>query len=351
MRLGWQASLLVSVLSQLPLAAQSFQEKPPQSVFAGPVLLRPGGFLEIGSISRSVASPDDMSTRFGAIPLGDGEAQEMLSVRHSRAQLKAEYSPWKNVKVSAYLESDFMNRASADPFRWRQYWGKVEVGRWEVLAGKGWSLLRPNRAGIDSETELMNTRVVDAGYHVGLIGNRDRQVRLVRHQGKWHFAVSLERGQDFLSKAVRDSKWIHLEFMTVTGRYGHRGVSSAAVIHATRRLDLVTQVYRAQGGGRDALATLPTGVRMYSTLGGAEYRLNRRTQVFAYYGTARGARSNGNRAVGEESAGLSREIWSGGERGRTMISLQYSRIGRDTWSGQTGRQTLGMVAVRHSFGR
>lgn len=347
----WCSPVLVAaLLCGLPTFAQTETERPAQSVALGNLIIRPAGFLEIGSISRSVASADDMSTRFGAIPLGDGETQEMLSVRHSRMQMKAIYPAGRRWKFSAYLESDFMNRSTSDPFRWRQYWGKVEIGKWEILSGRAWSLLRPNRAGINSENELMNTRVVDAGYHVGLAGNRDRLIRVVRHEKNWHFAASYENGKDFLGKVVHETRRTHLEAIGLSGAGRHRGVSGAAVIHATRNLDLVGQLYRARGGGRDALNTVPLGIKMVSALAGVEYRLTRRFQIFAYQGTVRGARSNGNRAVDEATIGFSREINVSPQYGRTAVSIQFSRTTRQTWPGASGHQTLGMVAIRHTMG-
>ena len=51
-----------------------------------------------------------------------------------------------------YLESDFMNfTGGQSPYRWRQYWGQAQIGRWEILGGQAWSLLRTNRSGTASD--------------------------------------------------------------------------------------------------------------------------------------------------------------------------------------------------------
>ncbi|HEU0119690.1 MAG TPA: hypothetical protein VFQ91_04135 [Bryobacteraceae bacterium] len=341
----------LALLATVPLlCAPDGIERPPMAVQAGSLLVRPGGFFEIGNITRSTTTDDDMSSRFGTIPLGNGPMQELVSIRRSRVSLKTEMPVRGGFRVSSYMEGDFMGRAEGQPWRWRQYWGRVEWKGWEVLAGQGWSLLRPNRSGIHSEVELMNTRVADGGYHVGLLGNRDRQIRIVWHQKNWQFGLSYERGRDFVPKVVRDSKKLHLELIGVYGAGKHRGGSVAAVVHATRRIDLVMQAYRARGGGRDALSTLPTTVAMVSGLAGVEFKLTRKLLLFTYAGQVAGGRSEGNRAVSEYTAGFTRDVWSDREKGKTTVSAQFSQITRKTWSGGSGQQALAIVSMRHTFG-
>ena len=123
-----------------------------------------------------------MSTRFGSIPLESSGGESLVSFRNSRMALLGEVPLSEALKVSGYAEADFLNRPPNDPFRWRQYYGKLQWGDWEVLAGQAWSLLRPNRLRISSEGDLMNTRVVDAGYHVGC---SDREGVRCASRGAW----------------------------------------------------------------------------------------------------------------------------------------------------------------------
>lgn len=316
----------------------------------GPVILRPSGFLESTAVIRSTGTADDVSTRFGSIPLADNWMQALVSERHSRAVLHSQIPLGAGVKVSGFMETDFLSRAPANPFRWRQYWGKIEAGGWEVLAGHAWSLLRPNRAGIMAESQLMNTRAVDAGYHVGLLGYRTRQIRAVRHFGAWHAGVSYENGKDFLPKLAHDSKRLHWELIGVAGAGQHRGLSGAATVHATKKVDIVTQQFWSRGGGRDALSTVPARVKLFSTLEGVEAKVARGTQVFAYAGLVYGERSAGNRLVTEYTAGFSRDLLNARRFGNSVASVQVSRIGRDTWTGAAGRQNVVMISVRHYIG-
>lgn len=289
-----------------------------------------------------------MSTRFGAIPLQSSHGENLVSFRNSRMALLGE-TTLDRVKLSGYVEADFLNRPPAEPFRFRQYFGKFESGNWEILAGQAWSLLRPSRVGLSTVTALMNTRVVDAGYHVGLLGFRDRQIRVVRHLGRWQAAVSIERGKDVLPKIARDSKRAHWEAIGLFGAQGRRGVSLAGVLHASPKVDLVTQQFWSKGGGPDALSTIPAGVVMYSTLEGVEARIARGLQVFTYGGFVHGQRSAGNRAVGEWTVGFAKDILKD-RYGLAVLSSQYSELARATWDGRQGAMKFAMISMRHYFG-
>jgi hypothetical protein len=252
-------------------------------------------------------------------------------------------------KLSGYVEADFLNRAPAQPFRFRQYFGKFQSGNWEVLAGQAWSLFRPNRFGISTEGALMNTRVIDAGYHVGLLGYRDRQIRVVRHMGDWQAAISLENGRDVLPKIVRDTKRAHLEAIGLMGAKGRHGVSIAAVVHAGSKVDIVAQQFWSKGGGPDALSTVPKGVVTASTLEGAEMKIRQGLQLFTYGGLVYGRRSTGNRVVREGTIGFAQDVFKD-RYGTAVFSAQYSHLARATWDGTQGTMSFGMVSLRHYFG-
>ena len=290
-----------------------------------------------------------MSTRFGAIPFAGSQAENLASFRNSRMALLTETNLSDIGKLSVYIEADFLNRAPAAPFRWRQYFGRFQSKNWEILAGQAWSLLRPNRLGISTEAGLMNTRVVDAGYHVGLLGSRDRQIRIIRHMGNWQAAISLEHGTDVLPKIVHDSKRAHLEAIGLFGAKGRRGASVATVLHLGAKLDLVSQQFWSKGGGPDALSTIPAKVVMYSTLQGAEFKVRKGLQIFTYGGLVYGRRSSGNRAVREWTVGFAQDVFKD-RFGQAVFSVQYSEPSRATWDGGRAAMKFGMISVRHYFG-
>lgn len=337
------------MLGILIAALGAAQETTSFSKNIGPVQLTPSGFIESIGTVRSATTHDDVSTRFGSIPLENTPTEGLVSLRNSRIALQAD-APFAGGSFTGYLETDFLNRPPQEPYRFRQYWGQLKFGDWEILGGQAWSLLRPNRHGIASDTDLMNTLVVDAGYHVGLLGYRDQQVRVVRHMGNWTAGLSFENARDFLPKMTHDGKYLHLEVTGVAGRFGHYGASVAGVVHATRKVDVVAQQYWSKGGGPDALGVVPAGVKTYSTLDGVEAKIGKGVRAFAYGGIVYGARSAGNRDVRQWSVGCSREFLPGYGFGNSLFSMEYSQLDRSLWGGPQGAEQFVMVSMRHYFG-
>jgi hypothetical protein len=248
--------------------------------------------------------------------------------------------------LTAYYETDFLNRPPQEPYRFRQYFGQYSIGGWDFSAGQEWSLMRPSRAGITTIAQLMNTRVVDAGYQVGLLGYRDRQVRVLRHMGDWQAAVSFENGHDVLPKIAHDSNLLHWELTGIAGAAGHHGGSFAAVVHASRRMDIVTQQSWVRGGGKDALGTVPAGVATSATLEGIEAKPGLGILLYGYAGLVYGARSPGNREVHEGTLGFSHQI-ARDRIGPTVIGAQISQVDRAVWTGAHGVERFTMVSLRH----
>ena len=319
----------------------------PITIRLGPLSLTPSGFLESITVVRSTTTHDDVSTRFGAIPLAPGPVEALDSFRNSRIALDGQMALGPGT-LSGYLETDFLNRPPQPPYRFRQYFGRYTIGGWEFSAGQEWSLLRPNRRGLSTETDLLNTRVVDAGYHVGLLGYRNRQARVARRKGTWTAALGYENGRDWLPTLIRDTPRLHWEVVGVAGRH-HYGAAASATVHATRRIDLVTQQSRIQGGGKDALGTLPTGTPMTATLGGIEARLGKRFLVYGYGGAVWGGRSGGNRRVAQWSAGFSRELLRD-RYGLLSAGAEVSRVSRRLWDGPDGSQVFTMISIRRTLG-
>ncbi len=216
---------------------------------------------------RTASTGDTINTRFGRIPLQDTPSQRLFSAGHSRIQVCGQVG-----RLRAYVETDFLNAPEKQPYRFRQYWGEYRVGKWRILGGRAWSLLRPNRVGIDSEGGLMNSFVVDPGYHVGLAGVRNRQLRITRDDGNWHLAVSYEAGNSFLAKLAHDTQRLHLE-VTALGSVHRRAVSMAAVIHGPNKIDIVSQQVISRGVGPELLNTIPANVNAHSTIQGLEARV------------------------------------------------------------------------------
>ena len=314
----------------------------------GSLEVAPSGFFEAVTAARSNPASDGISTRFGAVPLSDTPGAIGNSFRHSRVQTKMGMQLGAG-KLTGYLEADFLDRPPAQAFRWRQYWGQYSIGEWEFSAGQQWSLLRPTREGIASDHALMNTRVADPAYHVGLMGVRNRQVRVTRHNGNWHAAVAFEEGDDFTAKVVRDGKRLHWELIGIGGREGRYGGSAAAVVHLSRSIDWVNQQSWVREGGRQALGTAPAEAPVASTIQGIEARVTEKWQLYGYGGLVYGGRSSGNRVVHQWSAGFNSEVWRN-RAGHAVLGGQYSKLKRAVWSGGAGGSHFVMFSLRQFFG-
>ena len=292
---------------------------------------------------RTATTGDTVNTRFGRIPLHDSPSESLVSAGHSRIQVCAQAGD-----LSVYVETDFLNAPGREPYRFRQYWGEYRIGKWRVLGGQAWSLLRPNRVGIESEGNLMNTFVVEPAYHVGLAGLRNRQLRVTREDGNWRVAISYEAGNSFLAKLAHDSRRLHLEAAGL-GSAHRRAASLAAVIHTPRKIDIVTQQVVSHGAGPGLLDTLPAQVNTCSTLQGIEMRVLRTVELFAYAGIVYGNHSSGNRTVREWTAGFIRHLFKQQRWGAASLSAQVSQLDRSTWQGSHGDMNYVQISFRYSL--
>ncbi len=318
----------------------------PRSVSLGPVLLKPSGFLDVIGVSRSATTPDNVSTDFGAIPLTPTSRDGLASVRHSRLMLHGE-TPVFSGKLSAYIEGDFLSPAGAPPWRLRQAWGEYRRGGWRILGGQAWSLLRANQKGISSDKDLIDIDVIDPAYHVGLLGDRKRQVRVIRElPSGWLAAASYEEGGNFVAKAVRDSARLHFEGLAFARRDGAWGGAAAVIIQATKRVSFLSQQFASDGAGREAVGGIPKGVRSYATIQGAEARLPHETKVFAYAGLVYGARSGSNRVVREWTVGAKKTLFTYSNIGVASLAAHYSHVQRAVWSGPAGEMSYAMISLR-----
>ncbi len=344
--IGFIAALALSADADERTAAPG-----PVLVRAGALTLKPSGFLESIGMSRSSTTPDSVSTKFGKIPLTDEPGESLGTVRHSRLMLKGDL-PAGRVKFSGYLESDFMNfTPGQSPYRWRQYWGQAQIGKWEIMGGQAWSLLRPNRVGTASDKDVMSTDVIDPAYHVGLLGSRLRQIRVARAMGNYKAALAWEGDGNVLTKIVRDKNRQHLEAGAFTGRFGRRGVTASAVISPASRFRIVTQQYWSKRGAYQALGVVPTGVNGLSTLEGIEAQVTKSLEVYSYGGLVYASRANasGNRLVRQWSVGLNHKVSARSLFGGLLMSLQYSHLDRAVWGGREGVMDYLMYRVRYTF--
>lgn len=253
--------------------------------------------------------------------------------------------------LTAYVETDFLSPVDRPPWRLRQAWGEYSRNGWRVLAGHAWSLLRANQKGTSSERDLIDIDVIDPAYHVGLLGDRKRQIRIVREfRSGWQAAVSYEEGGYGIAKAVHDRRRLHLEALILAARGGKSGAAAAAVIHAGNRITFLTQQFVTHGAGPEAVGGIPARVRSFSTIEGAEARLGHRIIVFGYAGLVYGGRSASNRVVNEWSVGAKHTFWEH-STGTASVAAHYSHVNRAVWNGGRGHMSYLMLNVRYTVPR
>jgi len=195
----------------------------------------------------------------------------------------------------------------------------------------------------------MNTDVIDPAYNVGLLGPRTKQVRVVRAMGDYQAAVAWESDGNVLSKIAHDKGALHLEAVGLAGRFGRKGVEAASVIRVASRARIVLQEFWAHRAIDQALGLMPIGLNGYSTLEGVEVQARKSLEVFSYGGVVYASRYNGNRLVRQWTAGINQKMNTPTLFGNVLLSLQYSRVDRELWTGKAGMMDFVMYRVRYTF--
>jgi hypothetical protein len=331
------------------VAAAAQSSTPPLLIEIGRIKLRPGGFFDLLTMSRSATTADNVYTHFGAIPLTDTPGETLASINHSRLQLRGDTHDGP-ILLTGYLESDFLNPTGGPTiYRWRQYWGAARWGGWEILGGRAWSLLRPNRVGIASDTGVMNTLVPEPNYHVGIVGSRNRQLRLARAMGDYHAVFAWETLGNFLFKATVDKQFGHVELVALQGHHARRGISAAATLNVAGPVRFVTQEYWSKNAASQALGVVPADVDGGSALEGFEIAATRHVNLYTYAGWVYGARSGGNRVVREYTVGGDHKTPVPALHGVASLGLQLSRIDRALWTPQSGVMNYVLGEFRFTF--
>jgi hypothetical protein len=326
------------------------QSTPPPLLFEiGGVKLRPGGFFELMAVGRSATTADNIYTHFGAIPLTNTRGETLTSINHSRLQLRGETEEGP-ILLTGYLESDFLSPVrGGTPYRWRQYWGAVRWRGWEILAGRAWSLLRPNRVGIASDTGVMNTLVIEPAYHVGIVGSRNRQIRLARTIGDYHAVFAWETLGNFLFKGTVDKKFGHIELVGLHGRHSRRGISAAATLNLVGPVRFITQEFWSKGAASQTLGVVLGDIDGGSALEGFEIAATPRLNFYTYAGWVYASRSPGNRVVREYTVGGDHRTPTPPLHGVLSFGLQLSRIDRALWTPQSGVMYYALAELRFTF--
>jgi hypothetical protein len=178
------------------------------------VKIKLGGYVETTGIWRDKNQTQDTSTSWNGnaanttgIPFfnnDDSRRHEFrMSARASRLNLMTEGDVDKDLKLSAFIESDFLGAApTANSIATNSYTPRLrhafaQVDRNDLglrlVGGQTWSLATLNSSGADT-LKTLTTVGIDSGYLPGTVYDRAPQVRLVKSfaDKKVNLAISAE---------------------------------------------------------------------------------------------------------------------------------------------------------------
>ena len=190
----------------------------PMSLKIGNSYITPIGFMDFTSVNRTTVGGGGIGSNFGSILYNTAANSRLSEFRLSpqNSRLGARFdSKYKDVKVMAYWESDFLGNnpanvavsSNSDTFRLRLYWVDLMKDKWELLAGQSWSLMTPGRTGISPlPGNLFYSQDIDVNYQAGLTWSRDPGIRLVYHASNaWTMAFAAENAEQYVGGSAGGS--------------------------------------------------------------------------------------------------------------------------------------------------
>jgi len=175
------------------------------------VKIKLGGYIETTGIWRSKNQTQDTSTTWNGnssnttgIPFANNvnahQSEFRGSVRASRLSLSTEGVVDNNLKLSAYLESDFLGAArTANSVQTNGYTPRLRHAFAEVnhsglgikfVSGQTWSLAVLNKESINTLGTL-TTAAIDTGYLPGTVALRTPQIRAVKSFEKENISIGI----------------------------------------------------------------------------------------------------------------------------------------------------------------
>lgn len=191
--------------------------QPSLSLKIGGADFTPVGFLDFTTVYRSTNVGSGIGTSFGSIPFNGASpagrlSETRFSAQNSRIGLQVDANPSENLKLTGYVEADFLGTAPgnlevtshSDTLRMRLYWADIHYGKWEFLGGQSWSMMTPNRKGISPmPSDIFYTQDMDTNYQVGLVWLRTPGFRVVYHPNEeWAIGFALEDPEQFTGGLV-----------------------------------------------------------------------------------------------------------------------------------------------------
>ncbi len=189
---------------------------PPSPLFfrIGSATFTPLGFIDLTDAWRSPVVGSGIGTNFGSLPYriagnfpGSGLTENRMSLQNSRIGVRIDSTVFGGQAIG-YLETDFLGNAPTNisvssnsaVLRLRVFFLDYTKGKIEILGGQDWSMLTPNRKGIDPiPGNIFFSQDMDTNYQVGLVWERTPQFRFIYHASKAAtFGISLENAEQYL---------------------------------------------------------------------------------------------------------------------------------------------------------
>lgn len=254
---GVEAARLSNAVNALKLqeAAKPGQMNPPPPVLVGSyrgelyfrignVTLIPNGWMDFTGYYRSTNVGSGLGTNFQSIPYNNtvqgGESEFRMTAQASRIGMRVDEIVGP-LKAYGYVEADFNGylpgnayvSTNSDTLRMRVYYLNVAHGKWEVLAGQGWSLITPTRKALSPFlADLFNTFHLDTSYQAGLIYARQPQLRFVYHPNDAvSLGFSMEEPEQYSGSAVSFPTLFSSTETDINSSSGSGGATSTPNLH------------------------------------------------------------------------------------------------------------------------
>lgn len=178
------------------------------------VKLTVGGYIAADAIYRSKNETTDVPSSWSGIPLNGVNAHQSEfrgSARNTRITLLGEGNVDKDMKLSAYLETDFMGSGTTSTStgtnsyapRIRQGFAQIDRNDWgtHFTVGQAWTLLTLNKTSSMAPRSESTPNVSDGSYIPGFNYTRNTQFRVVQDliDKKLSVGLSIESPQTSIS--------------------------------------------------------------------------------------------------------------------------------------------------------
>jgi hypothetical protein len=195
--------------------------EPPSPLFfrIGSATFTPLGFIDLTDVFRAPVIGSGIGTNFATVPyriagnfggnagaVNSGLTEDRLSLQNSRVGFRVDSTVWGG-QALGYLETDFLGNSATSisttsnsvTLRLRVFFLDYTKGKIEILAGQDWSMLTPNRVGINPiPGNIFFSQDMDTNYQVGLVWERTPQFRFLYHASKAAaFGISLENADQY----------------------------------------------------------------------------------------------------------------------------------------------------------